>query len=398
MAVKNFLKFYLPALIWMGLIFYFSSLSELRYRAGGISSEVFLRKGAHFLEYAVLAGLWWRIFFVLGRRDWKKAYGWSFLITFGYALSDEWHQSWVDGRSGRLIDAVYDGLSGLVFLQGRVFFLRKSFFRFLIWVGFLTSLILLESWMIKQARNYQNELKETSLVRQADLAEAEKTPPAETLGPTVFPTPSPPIEPENKAEETPLAKNPLPEKVFISVPFTSQAPFAQWDEYHEEACEEASLLMVAYYLKKEALTKEKAEQELQSMIDFQLKHYGDYKDTSVEQTIQLGRDYFGLENLKAVYDFSLEDLKGYLAQGRPIIVPAAGRRLGNPNFTAPGPLYHNLVLVGFEKNVIITNDPGTRRGEGYRYDEQVLFSAIHDFEGDKNKIEQGRKAMIVIQP
>ena len=39
----------------------------------------------------------------------------------------------------------------------------------------------------------------------------------------------------------------LPSKVSIEVPFTSQAPFANWDEYHEEACEEASIIMVKYF-------------------------------------------------------------------------------------------------------------------------------------------------------
>jgi hypothetical protein len=46
----------------------------------------------------------------------------------------------------------------------------------------------------------------------------------------------------------------MPEKILISVPFASQAPFAVWDEIHEEACEEASLVMVKYYLDKKALT------------------------------------------------------------------------------------------------------------------------------------------------
>ena len=113
--------------------------------------------------------------------------------------------------------------------------------------------------------------------------------------------------------------------------------------------------------------------------------------------MKLAYDFYGLDILKVVYDFSKEDLEKYLSLGNPIIVPAAGRLLGNPNFKAPGPLYHNLVLVGYDGETIITNDPGTRKGEGYQYNLDVLYNAIHDFSGELNQIERGRKAMIVLE-
>lgn len=188
------------------------------------------------------------------------------------------------------------------------------------------------------------------------------------------------------------------EKINVSVPFTSQAPFGKWDEKHEEACEEASVLMVKAYLKNEKLDKDKSEKEIQEMIDFQIENYGDYKDTSAQETVELAKDFYGIENLEVIYDFEKEDIKKYLSLGKPIIVPAAGRMLKNPYFTPPGPLYHNLVLTGFTKdNIIITNDPGTKRGEGYEYELDVLYEAIHDFPGNKEDIARGRKAMIVVK-
>jgi hypothetical protein len=90
-------------------------------------------------------------------------------------------------------------------------------------------------------------------------------------------------------------------------------------------------------------------------------------------------------------------MKKYLAKRKPIIVPAAGRMLGNPYFTAPGPLYHNLVLTGYDGDTIITNDPGTKRGKDYKYDIGTLYGAIHDFTGNKDDIEKGRKAMIILE-
>lgn len=188
----------------------------------------------------------------------------------------------------------------------------------------------------------------------------------------------------------------IPEKISIKVPFTSQAPFGVWDQKHEEACEEASLIIIHAYLNKDSLTPAGAENEIQKMINFEIQNYGDYKDSNAEQIVKLAKDFYGIENLKAVYDFEKEDIKKELAKGNPVVIPAVGRELGNPYYTQPGPLYHMLVLTGYSGDQIITNDPGTRRGEGYRYDINVLYDAIHDFPGDKNKINEGRKAMIII--
>lgn len=230
-------------------------------------------------------------------------------------------------------------------------------------------------------------LEEEPLAEKVSTEKPKKLTEEAVISPKAVPSTSPPVK---------VATEKLPDKIKIDVPFVSQAPFGIWDEYHEEACEEAALLMLVHFLNKDILDKDSAEKELQALIAFQIKNYGDYKDSNVAQTIRLAEDFYGLKNLKAVYDFSLEEMKKYLAQGQPVIVPTAGRLLKNPNFTSPGPWYHNLVLVGFEKGAIITNDPGTRKGEGYRYEEKLLYSAIHDFTGDKEKIETGRKAMIVV--
>jgi len=139
------------------------------------------------------------------------------------------------------------------------------------------------------------------------------------------------------------------------------------------------------------------ENEIQKMIRFQIKSYGDYKDSNMEDVVRLAQEFYGLDNLKVVYNFTKNDLKKWLVKEKPIIVPTAGRLLKNPYFTLPGPLYHNLVLVGCDGDIIITNDPGTKRGENYKYSLDVLYNAIHDFPGNKKDIEKGQKAMIVVE-
>ncbi|HBI16545.1 MAG TPA: hypothetical protein DDY52_00080 [Candidatus Moranbacteria bacterium] len=223
---------------------------------------------------------------------------------------------------------------------------------------------------------------------------AEKTPAEEKNNPAVEKI-SQNIISVAESQET---RGTVLEETNIEVPFISQAPLGVWDERHEDACEEASLIMVKYYLDNKELTKELGEKEIQKIIDFQIEKYGDFKDTDAKETVQLAKDLYGIENLKVVYDFSKEDIKKYLSKGKPIIIPAAGRNLGNPYFTPPGPLYHNLVLTGFTKDdKIITNDPGTRRGAGYKYDLDVLYEAIHDFPGSKDEIEKGKRAIIIIE-
>ena len=191
------------------------------------------------------------------------------------------------------------------------------------------------------------------------------------------------------------------EKIIWPVPFAAQAPFARWDKMHEETCEEAALIMLKYYQDKKELTPKIIEKELQNLIEYQIKERGTFYDTDIKTTKKIGEEYYKMRNLKILENFTINDLKKELVGGNIILIPTAGRELKNPNFTAPGPLYHNLVIIGYddEKKVFITNDPGTRRGKKYEYKQQLLYDAIHDFSEKKEKILQGkRKALILVKP
>lgn len=188
----------------------------------------------------------------------------------------------------------------------------------------------------------------------------------------------------------------IPAEFNLAVPFTTQSPFAEWTEQDNESCEEAAALIVHYYWQEKTFTKEIAKQEIQAVVDFENEHFGFYKDTTAEQTAEFIKLLWGYKKVEVQYDISIDDIKREVAQGRPVIVPSAGRMLGNPNFKAPGPIYHMLVVRGWTKDMIITNDPGTRKGEGYQYKPEVLYNAIHDWNG--GDVDNGRKAMIVVWP
>lgn len=87
------------------------------------SIEHFVRKGAHMTEYAVLAIL---LYVWLGR--WRlsriKAAGIAAVLAVLYACSDEFHQLFVAGRSGRVNDVLIDSAGAILGLALFLFISR----------------------------------------------------------------------------------------------------------------------------------------------------------------------------------------------------------------------------------------------------------------------------------
>lgn len=114
--------------VWMGVIFMFSSQNGEE--SSGISNGIlltlmnvvpmenlsietlsfFIRKAAHFTEYAILGLL---VDINSENKD-KKHLLWSVLFCFIYAISDEIHQYFVPMRSCSFIDVIID-TSGAIF-------------------------------------------------------------------------------------------------------------------------------------------------------------------------------------------------------------------------------------------------------------------------------------------
>lgn len=115
---KSFLEkiiyFYFPAILWMGLIFYLSSIPSLKSGVEDLSAEIIIRKSAHILEFAVLAFLFWRIAHIGENLDRKRAFGTAFIMAVAFAVSDEVHQGFINDRSGQIIDVIID-VGGVVF-------------------------------------------------------------------------------------------------------------------------------------------------------------------------------------------------------------------------------------------------------------------------------------------
>lgn len=73
--------------------------------------EFFIRKGTHFLTFAVFGVLFYRVFRY--RCTTREALGWGGFITVLLAVADEWHQSFTPNRTAMITDVVLD-VSGLM--------------------------------------------------------------------------------------------------------------------------------------------------------------------------------------------------------------------------------------------------------------------------------------------
>ncbi len=196
------------------------------------------------------------------------------------------------------------------------------------------------------------------------------------------------------SSSAPAAK--LPGSKQLDVIFSVQAPFANWDDLHQEACEEISLIMVHHFLTGTPLSKEDAEKEIQEMVAWQAENGYDV-DVTAAEIGAIAKSLYG-HNFRLLTNVTAQSLRQEIANGNPVIIPAAGQMLGNPYFSGDGPPYHMLLVTGYTGDTFIVNDPGTKRGEDYKYSADVLIDAIHDWTGSKDTITSGAKTAVVILP
>jgi hypothetical protein len=107
---------WLPALLMMLVIFLMSARSSSQLPSFDWA-DTLIKKSGHIAGYALLALLYWRAL------DLKKEKRWvAWILTIAYAVTDEFHQSFVPGRHPSVWDVViFDNLGSLIslWLAGR---------------------------------------------------------------------------------------------------------------------------------------------------------------------------------------------------------------------------------------------------------------------------------------
>lgn len=138
-------KFFIVlTIVWMGVIFYMSNQSAsissmhsgntiniisklpligniMDYLTSINIGEFIVRKCAHMISYCILAIF---LFMSVYENDIKKTVIISFLGTFLYACSDEFHQLFIYGRSGEFRDVMIDSTGGIIGLLLIIFIVK----------------------------------------------------------------------------------------------------------------------------------------------------------------------------------------------------------------------------------------------------------------------------------
>ncbi len=202
-------------------------------------------------------------------------------------------------------------------------------------------------------------------------------------------------------DPTPPTTTPL-HFVMQTVPFISQAPEAQWsDPIFQDGCEEASLLMAMSWAQGTPLSAGNATEEIMKLIRFEeASDKGYTADVSATDVADIARRYFNYTQVEVAEHVTATSLIERLQAGAVIVAPMNGQLLHNPYFTAPGPLYHMLLVIGYDPTTqeFITNDPGTRRGKGFRYSVPVFMNALRDYpSGHHEPITHNEKRVVIIE-
>jgi len=109
--LKKFILSWSPVLAWCGLIFGLSSIPDLGTGLG--VWDLLLRKTAHAGEFGVLAALFCRALSGSGDFSVRFLFWSAFVFCVLYAISDEFHQSFVQGRFGTAFDVSVDSAGAL---------------------------------------------------------------------------------------------------------------------------------------------------------------------------------------------------------------------------------------------------------------------------------------------
>lgn len=225
--------------------------------------------------------------------------------------------------------------------------------------------------------------------------------------PTALENVSSSTEKEEKINEkiaTPEEPKIFPNKgkiIIDNVPFVPQAPYGDWkDPRQQDGCEEISSLLAVYWAQDKKLNKTEAIDELFKIAEYEEKNFGNFTDTSASTTVQnIINGYFGYQKAEVKYNITTADIISQLEKGNLVMVPMDGRLLKNPYYTSPGPERHMLLVIGYDfgKKQFITNDPGTKRGKNYKYNENIFLDAIGDYPtGNHAPTEEREKAIIII--
>ncbi len=108
--MKNFVRWWLPVIVWMGVIFAGSSIGNLPH-VGGKTTDGIIHRLAHVTEFAILGALVLRGM-CRGKPSTRREVLIMLLIVGLYGASDEFHQRFTPGRNSEGLTVLFDIAGG----------------------------------------------------------------------------------------------------------------------------------------------------------------------------------------------------------------------------------------------------------------------------------------------
>lgn len=184
----------------------------------------------------------------------------------------------------------------------------------------------------------------------------------------------------------------------LAVPFTPQAPQADWSEPWQNACEETSIIMATNFYKDKNITPEQARKQILEIFSIKNQKFGKSEDESMSRIAEI----INAANVGWTATLSinpeLNAIKEEIAKNHPVIAPVDARLLVGSQYEG-GPVdYHVLVISGYDDKTeeFIVQDPGTKTGKNDRYGYQNFYDSINDYL--PKVTPSGRKAVLFTAP
>jgi hypothetical protein len=203
--------------------------------------------------------------------------------------------------------------------------------------------------------------------RSVPAVQASSTPPPPRSSPEPSSSPNAPGSRSGTPDPPPGAQS-LPPSLTLAVPYTSQAPYDDWDAFHQYTCEAAAVLMLGNYFggdHSSAIPPDQAEASLQRLMTYEeglSGQPGDFRVDLMPPQFEATVTAFYPGISTSLKPFTAGGLRNELAAGHVVVIPLMTGRLRDPaKFTS---VFHYLVVKGYSGDTAITNDAGLTASVG----------------------------------
>lgn len=179
----------------------------------------------------------------------------------------------------------------------------------------------------------------------------------------------------------------------IPVPFIWEIPDGVWVKPWNNACEEASIMMIDQFYrgrKEENVGRVESKNLMTPLFAIEDRLFGSNSNTDATRTLKVIQDYTNFDG-ELKFHPTASDITAELALGHPVISFHYGYDLNNPHhrFRRGGSSYHVMVITGFDdkKQLFYANDTELKGGLDYPYAYDTIMASLHDFNHTTRKAD-----------